>query len=175
MPHPLTVATLSGLALIGTSGGILLGRSAISEINPIYFTERESRFHTDLGPRPYSPIDAPVVRAGALSAAELDQALGTGCIGCRAVRAEYYPVHRSDESGYSSGWAAMDETPVAPVVLRVEPAPSEAELAERAAADAAHQAAMVEVHRYSSFEVETPALAEMPATQLASAELPAQE
>ena len=172
MPHPFTIATLSGLALVGSGAGLLLGRAAIAEINPIYFAERETRFHADLGPQPYSPGAAPVVRAGTLSAAELDQALGRGCIGCRAVAAEYYPVHSSSEDGYRSGWAAIDEAPMPVAPVQAEPAPSEA---EGMAAEAEHEAGLVAVHRYSSFEVEAPEPALAPGPQLASAELPGQE
>jgi hypothetical protein len=50
MAHPLTVPTIGVLALAGAGLGLYLGNSAISEINPLYFTDPPSRFHADLTP-----------------------------------------------------------------------------------------------------------------------------
>jgi hypothetical protein len=153
--HPLTLPILSALALVGSGAGVFLGRSAIAEINPAYFSGPEPRFHADLSANPPS-MDAPVHRAGALSAAELDQALGSGCVGCRTYPQEYFPVHDTDESGYRTGWASMDEPSVAgPAVQLSSDEPNQAELAERDAAQAEHAAALVRVHRYSGFAVAT--------------------
>ena len=48
------------LAIAGSVGGVYLGRSAISEINPAYYDEPEPRFHADLVPNP-PDFEAPPV------------------------------------------------------------------------------------------------------------------
>lgn len=169
MPHPLTIPALSALALAGSGLGIYLGRSAVSEINPAYYASAaEGRFHADLGPSRYVAAEARLTPAAALSAAELDQGLGRGCIGCRSTPAEYYPVHASGDDGYRRDWARVAEAPVTPAALPAA-VPTESELAAQAAEAAEHQAGLVAVHRYASFE-SAPAPEEAPVTQLAAAE-----
>lgn len=178
MPHPLTFAALSALALVGSGVGVYLGRSAVSEINPAYYASPPpGRWHADLSPGHSVPGGAQLVRAGSLSPAELDQALGRGCVGCQTDPQQYRPVHARDEDSYRGGWAFGEETPVVQVAEQIEPArPSEADLAEQAVAEAERQAALVAVHRYSTFEVVAPAPVEaLQATQLASVDVPAQE
>jgi hypothetical protein len=148
MPHPLTLPALSVLALVGTGTGIVLGRSAVSEINPAYYSDPEPRFHADLGPhRPN--MEAPVHRAGALTAAEMDQALGTGCVNCRLAPGSYYPVYRQAESGAATDYALVDSAPAPIAAVQVEASPDPAE----AAAETEHAEALVRVHRYASYEV----------------------
>lgn len=177
MPHPLTLSALSALALVGSGLGVYLGRSAVAEIDPAYYTSTpERRWHADLSPGHSLSGGAPIVRAGALSPAELDQALGRGCVGCRTYPEEYLPIHASDEDGYRLGWAAVEEAPVGETAAQVQPTlPSEADLAEQAAAEAERQAALVAVHNYSTFDVVAPAPEELQTTQLASADIPDQE
>jgi hypothetical protein len=148
MPHPLTLPALSVLALVGTGTGIVLGRSAIAEINPAYYSDPEPRFHADLGPhRPN--MEAPVYRAGALTAAEMDQALGTGCVNCRLAPGSYYPVYRQAESGAATDYALVDSAPPPVAAVQVEPSPDPAQ----ATAETEHAEALVRVHRYASYEV----------------------
>lgn len=190
MPHPLTLPTLSVLAVMGSGLGLYLGRAAVAEINPAYYSEAQDRFHADL--TPYQSVGGNVrYAAGELGPAELDQALGNGCVGCRTYPEEYYPVHDTSEESYRAGWASMDEAPVvAAAAVQVEQPragdqPSATELAEQAVEEAQHAEAIVRVHRYSSYQVsaeapsepEQPAAVEQeaPATQFASAETRSQE
>src|SRR5688572_17930437 len=89
MPHPLTLPAVAGLALLGSGAGIWLGNSAISEINPVYYSEAEDRFHADLAP--YRSPDWAQVQVTEYQDAGLITGLGGGCIGCRAWPEEYAP------------------------------------------------------------------------------------
>jgi hypothetical protein len=154
MPHPLTLPALSVLALVGTGAGVFLGRAAIAEINPAYYSGPEPRFHADLSPNPPN-MDAPVYRAGALTAAEMDQALGSGCVNCPRAAGAYYPVYRQAESGAATEMALVDSSPETIPAAQVRHVPD----AEQAAAEAEHAEALVRVHRYASYQVtEEPAI-----------------
>lgn len=145
MRLPLTLTALSVLALVGSGAGVLLGRSAVAEINPVYFSEAATRFHSDLSATPPSMDAPPALTASELSAAELGQALGTGCVRCRTASDLYYPVHDTDEDAYQSGWALVDPAPVAQQTVQdSEPAVE---------ADAERAAALARVHAYSSYTV----------------------
>jgi len=144
MPQPLTIATVAVLAVAGSMSGVYLGRSAIAEINPAYYDEPETRFHADLVPNPPSFEAASVHRAGALTPAEYDRALGSGCVGCRTYPEEYYPVHDSSVDKYQPGYAEMIETP-APQPAAYAPDPQQEQ--ERAADFAV-------VARYAGYPVE---------------------
>lgn len=77
------IPILGGLALIGTAAGVSLGHSAVSEINPVYYSAAPDRFHGDLTPpRPDWTAPQP-----ALSGAS-PEGLGSGCFGCSAGRTE---------------------------------------------------------------------------------------
>lgn len=92
MAHPLTIPTLAVLAVAGSATGVYLGKAAVSEINPVYYSERPATFHGDLVPyRPQAASEVAVYRAGQLTPAEMAQALGTGCVGCRTYPEEYVP------------------------------------------------------------------------------------
>jgi hypothetical protein len=148
MCQPLTIATLLVLAVAGSVTGVYLGQSAIAEINPAYYDEPETRFHADMVPNPPS-YAAPVTRAGYLTQAERQRALGSGCVGCRTYPEEYYPVHDSSVDKYQPGYAEMEEAP-APQLAVYAPDPQEE---ERAADFAA-------VERYASYPVAEEAAAE---------------
>lgn len=174
MRLPLTLTALSALALVGSGAGVLLGRSAVAEINPVYFSEAATRFHSDLSATPPSMDAPPALTASELSAAELGQALGTGCVRCRTASDLYYPVHDTDEDGYRTGWALVDSAPVAQQTVQDSEPAVEAD-AERARADAEHAAALARVHAYSSYAVAADSRLEVAAApadpaQLASAE-----
>jgi hypothetical protein len=146
---------LAVLAAAGSVTGVYLGRSAIGEINPAYHDEPETRFHADLVPNRAS-FSAPVTRAGYLTPAERQQALGGSCVGCRTYPEEYYPVHDSSVDKYQPGYAEMVEVP-APQPAVYEPAPQEE---ERAADFAA-------VERYASYPVVAEAaVAAVPAAEV---------
>jgi len=120
MPHPLTLSTAGAIALVGIFTGVQLGRSAIAEIDPIYYSERPTRFHADLVPNP--PSDSPPNIT--LAQADQNAALGTGCVGCRTYPEEYYPIHDASIDRYSSGYARdADAAPALAVLETEEPDP----------------------------------------------------
>lgn len=87
MPNPLTLTTLGILSVAGAALGIHLGNTSVSEINPIYFKEPSTRFHSDLSPYRSQAEASSVAWADAGTRTEL----GTGCIGCRTYPEEYFP------------------------------------------------------------------------------------
>jgi hypothetical protein len=104
MAHPLTIPMIGGLALMGAGLGLYLGNAAISEINPLYFSERPARFHSDLTPNGGLRLGGPAP----LSARADIQDLGSSCIGCRDYPEEYYPIHDASVDGYDSGFAVAE-------------------------------------------------------------------
>ena len=152
MAHRLTFPTLALLAVAGSATGVYLGRAAVAEINPAYFNEPEPRFHSDLVANRPSWSSPSVYRAGQLSPAEAEQALGKGCVGCRTYPEEYYPVHDSSVDKYQPGYAEVVEAPIAEHAVYQAEAQDEGRAADFAA-----------VERYSSY-----AVAEAPAQEQAS-------
>ena len=118
MAHPLTVPTIGVLALAGAGLGLYLGNSAISEINPLYFTDPPSRFHADLTPNGSAHLSdyRPRLAGGDV------QGLGDGCIGCRDYPEEYFPIHDASVDGYDKGYAAAAEPAVQLAAYEPEPA-----------------------------------------------------
>ncbi|MGE5721475.1 MAG: hypothetical protein ACM3YM_03360 [Sphingomonadales bacterium] len=56
MAYSTTVPALAALSLLGAGAGVQLGRSAIGEINPVYFHDRlPPRSFADLAPGGYRP------------------------------------------------------------------------------------------------------------------------
>ncbi len=95
MGNPFTLPTLTMLTVVGAGAGLFLGNSALSEIDPVYFSSpvRESSFHADLVPGHPSwdaAAGAPVQNAAFASG------FGTGCVNCRTYPEEYLPVPDSD-------------------------------------------------------------------------------
>jgi hypothetical protein len=118
MAHPLTLPTIGILALVGVGGGLYLGNAAISEINPLYFSEPPTRFHSDLTPNAGAHLDAARPR---LAGGDI-QGLGSACIGCRTYPEEYYPIHDASVDGYDRGFAAAAEPQVQLAAYDPEPA-----------------------------------------------------
>lgn len=131
-----TFPALALLAAVGAGTGVYLGRAAVAEINPAYFSEPESRFHGDLVP--YGGAGTAGYRAGELSSANLDQALGKSCVGCRAYPEEVVLVHRGTAGKAEVGYAEMASEPVRAVAYEQTPTPE-----------------FAAVERYSSYPVET--------------------
>jgi hypothetical protein len=134
-------ASLPAFALLAAAGvgtGIYLGKAAVAEINPMYFSEPETRFHGDLVP--YRAAETAGYRAGELSAANLDGALGTGCIGCRTYPEDVVLVHRATSGKAEFGYAEVASEPVQAVAYEQTPIPE-----------------FAAVERYSSYPVETAA------------------
>jgi hypothetical protein len=156
MAHPLTVPVLAVLAVAGSATGLYLGKAAVAEINPIYYSERPDTFHGDLVPyRPQAATEVAVYRAGQLTPAELSQALGTGCIGCRTYPEEYRPQQDPAVEPYRS-----QETPAAAPAVQLAVYDPEAERPAR-------EADFASVERYASYQVaagtEAPAQVELAA------------
>ena len=124
---------IGALALVGTAAGVTLGRSAVSEINPVYYSAAPDRFHADQAPqRPDWTAPPP-----ALSAVSAD-GLGSGCFGCSARGAEY-PAAPAVVT-YTDSWQADAQRAAAPI----EPV-----LVEQAAPDPERE----RILRYASYPV----------------------
>jgi hypothetical protein len=137
MPATTTLPIMAGLAILGAAAGINLGRSAISEINPAYFSEPEESFHADLSPY-RSPDWAQVQAAEAAQQPVLVGDLGSGCIGCRDYPVEYVPRHDPAVDGYSDGYAASAPQPAQIVIVETP---------------AAHDPARERIQAYASYPV----------------------
>ncbi len=138
MAHPLTLPTIGVLTLVGAGLGIQLGKSAIAEINPHYFSERPTRFHADLSPNRSRTADLYTARQDMADAG----LLGSGCFGCRTFPEEYYPSHDpAVDSPQSSDFESQAE---------VRLASSEEQPFEQVAS---RQAALDRVQRYAGFAV----------------------
>lgn len=153
MPAATTLPIMAGLSILATALGVSLGKSAISEINPAYFSDPEDSFHSDLVP--YRSPDWAQVQAAEYRAAQqpvLVGDLGSGCIGCRDHPVEYVPRHDPAVDGYADGHAASAPQPARIVIVETP-----------VAADSARE----RIQRYSSYPVsseERPAeVAEAPA------------
>jgi hypothetical protein len=105
---PKAVPLIAGLALIGTAAGVSLGHSAVSEINPVYFTSVPDRFHADRTPQ-RADWTAPQPALSAVSA----EGLGSGCFGCSAASFEHYAAPAA--VAYTDGWRADAERAAAPI------------------------------------------------------------
>ncbi|HEU0100316.1 MAG TPA: hypothetical protein VFQ67_16275 [Allosphingosinicella sp.] len=104
MPVPTTLPIMAGLSILGAALGVTLGKSAISEINPLYFNEAEDEFHADLVP--YRSPDWAQVHQAEYRAAQqpvIVGELGGGCIGCRTYPVEYAPRHDPAVDRYAEG------------------------------------------------------------------------
>ncbi len=123
----ITLAAFAVLAVAGTTGGVYLGRAAVAEINPLYFAEPETRFHADLVP--YRPTEAAGYRAGDLTQANLDQALGRGCVNCLTYPEQVVLVHRGQADKYVPGGAEIAAVPIEPAAIEQAPSPEFASVA----------------------------------------------
>lgn len=81
MPGPISFSSMAMLALAGTALGVHLGKSAINQINPAYFSSPEpgTRFHADLVP---GGAGFDWDDAASVFQAALPTDLGSGCIRC---------------------------------------------------------------------------------------------
>ncbi|HYD36735.1 MAG TPA: hypothetical protein VEA60_03925 [Allosphingosinicella sp.] len=154
MPATTTLPIMAGLSILGVALGVNLGRSAISEINPAYFSEAEDSFHSDLVP--YRSPDWAQVQASEYRAAQqpvLVGDLGSGCIGCRDYPVEYVPRHEPAVDGYPDDHSA-----------NVPAAPAQIVIVETPASDPARE----RIQLYATYPVtagEEPAAATDPATE----------
>jgi len=154
-PVPLTIAAL---ALTGVGAGLYLGKSAIAEIDPIYFSspyDSSSTFYADLVPGG-AKFDPPPAR---LQDASLASGLGSGCILCPAaaeIQAYSGPDYEAYDAYGSSAvtYASYVEFPAEDVVEEAEDA-----------VDVAHVEALRDVERYAHYPVSAE---ETPPVRLAS-------
>jgi hypothetical protein len=64
MPQMASWATFGALSIAGALAGVQLGRGAIDEVDPFFFTPLpETRFFADLVPAGYDPSTAPAILA----------------------------------------------------------------------------------------------------------------
>jgi hypothetical protein len=126
MPHSLTLPLVAGLAIIGTAVGVSLGRSAVNEINPAYFTDPQVPFHADLSP--YRTPDWAQVQSAEYQRDTIPEGLGTGCIGCTAAPALYLPDPQGWSDGLDDGRSASAAYAIEPEPAPTDPVPRDAEL-----------------------------------------------
>ncbi len=103
MAHKLTLPTLSLLALFGAGAGVHLGRSAIAEIDPFYFSRPASRFHADLTPFGSAASFSPAPTAG-----EAALVAEPGCYGCAPPVADPAPLFELVAGSEPSGEPLAD-------------------------------------------------------------------
>jgi hypothetical protein len=102
MTHTLTLPVVAGLSILGGTFGLYLGKSAIAEINPIYYSEAHDRFHADLVPY-RGPGWAQVQSA---EDPGYSDGPDTACPGCRDYPEEYRPVADAAAEAYADSWSA---------------------------------------------------------------------
>ncbi|HYG49165.1 MAG TPA: hypothetical protein VD846_14635 [Allosphingosinicella sp.] len=122
MPVSTTLPVVAGLSILGAALGVTLGKSAIAEINPAYFSEPEDDFHADLVP--YRSPDWAQVHAAEYRAAQqpvIVGELGSGCIGCRDYPVAYVPQHDPAVDRYVEGGLLRAPEPTV-VTVAAEPA-----------------------------------------------------
>ncbi len=147
----------AGIAIAGAAMGVQLGRSAIAEIDPLYFAERPVRFHAELAANRSS--DWAQVQAAEYQREAPAAGLGSGCIRCVPAPVEYVP-ERHGAIEYA-GWTVYpSEEPAEPALATLaEEAPDpERQWVERYASYAVAaeplEAAAVEEEAYAAPEPE---------------------
>jgi hypothetical protein len=113
MPRSMTLPIVTGLSILGALSGVALGRSAISEIDPSYFSAAPARFHADRVP---NPPDWTQVQLTQYRQEGLEAGLGTGCFGCRAPDAVYAAPAMAT---YGDSWVAEAEAEAEPADMVV--------------------------------------------------------
>ena len=131
--------SIASLALVGSALGIYLGKSAIAQIDPVYFSTPFSvaKFHADLTPSPPSFEAAPIMFQDASTIG----GLGTGCVGCQNRPAEFatydWPAEASVlPQNVKTGSAEMFQVPLDETL------------------DAKREAARASIERYAYYRVD---------------------
>jgi hypothetical protein len=104
MGYPIALPAIAGLSILGAASGVWLGKSAVSEINPIYYDEAETRFHADLAP--YRSPDWSKVQTAELQQASTGEDYGRFCLGCIDYPQEVYFARTREPDGLDDGWSA---------------------------------------------------------------------
>jgi hypothetical protein len=112
MANSSKLSSIGGLAIAGAALGLYLGSSAISEINPAYYSTpfSASTFHTDLVPN----SGARDVARPLPDLAQAPTDLGSSCVSCSLSPDEYALVNYPSLHSYASSH------PVAPGVVLAE-------------------------------------------------------
>lgn len=155
MPNPITLSSMAGIVIAGAGLGLYLGQSAISEIDPLYFSNPISTFHADLVASPADLDRAPRFEERLALATDL----GTVCVGCRPYEAEY-PEPDVPIDSYSNSYTSY----------RIVPAEIVMAEAEEFVAEAPSREDLEAVERYAYYRVSEEEPEEEPA--LAQAEVP---
>jgi hypothetical protein len=106
MAYSTTLPILGGLAILAAVSGVSLGRSAISEINPVHFKPASSHFYSDLVPYRGGANVQPDL--GASDYVEPDYAYSASpvCAGCDNYPVDYRPRHDKAVDGQEDGRSA---------------------------------------------------------------------
>jgi hypothetical protein len=152
MPNTFALPIVGGLSILAAGGGVWLGKSSVAQINPVYFSEREARFHADLAPNRGVAWDQ--VQTAEFQQAALATDYGTFCLGCIDYPEDVHPIGPRERDGIEDGWAAS--------------APEEQEI-ETETVETARQPEWERVERYASY----PVTADKPAIERAVVEQPA--
>jgi hypothetical protein len=93
------LSSIGGVVVAGAALGLYLGSSAISEINPAYYsTPSASSFHTDLVPNPGDRDSVPQLPE--LAAAETDST--PSCVSCGLSPDEYAVINYPSADSYGT-------------------------------------------------------------------------
>jgi hypothetical protein len=105
MAYSTTVPILGGLAILAAVTGVSLGRSAVAEINPVYFQPASSHFYSDMVPyRSAGSVESDLSGGDYVQA---DQAYSAaGCAGCADYPVAYRPSHDPAVDGVEDDWSA---------------------------------------------------------------------
>ena len=105
------LSSIGGLIVAGAALGLYLGSSAISEINPAYYSTpfAASSFHSDLVPNSGDRDSAQPLP----ELAEVVTEVGATCVSCRLAPDEYALINYPSSDIYGSDAAAPAEVVVA--------------------------------------------------------------
>jgi hypothetical protein len=105
------LSSIGGLIVAGAALGLYLGSSAISEINPAYYSTpfAASSFHTDLVPNPGDRDSAQALP----ELAEVVTDVRASCVSCSLAPDEYALINYPSADNYGSYAAAPAEAVVA--------------------------------------------------------------
>lgn len=136
-----TLSVVAALSVIGAGSGAWLGRSAIAEIDPFYFSEPETSFVADR--IAYRSPDWTEVQLGEYEQDGLLDGIGPGPMPGAVYAAPAVAT-------YGDGWAAASEREAAPVPAWSYPeAPAEVETVVVQPEDPE----IVRIHRYANYPV----------------------
>jgi hypothetical protein len=140
MGYSTTVPILAGLAILGSLTGVTIGRSTVSQINPIYFQPPSSHFYADMVPYRSSGEAQPDLGGTDYLEAEYAYSAEPACGACNDYPIDTAPLRLEAVDGIDDGRSAS--APIEPSL-----ASAETEGAEPA------PASRVWIERYTNYEV----------------------